>query len=584
MSTTLPAQAHGPEGALSAGGRRSSPHEPASRLAGLGTLLLLTGAGALGGLAGGWPAGHAGAGLPDIDHPLLAAWAWALQGLALAGFAGWWCTRPERPLRAVVLPTMLFALGWQVSGLWWLHVGLHRHAGQDWSLSAAAVLALSAYLASFSVVAMVLATAGWRRLHGRLAEHAALRPWVGAALFAAAWLLAELARDQVLTGFPWAAAGHAHLQGPMRPLVPWIGVHGCAALAAFAAAAAAGLWRQDGGSLRARRLGVAGLTAALAVPLALPDADFTQPAGRLNVALLQGNVDQQKKFDPRWVGHALDWHVARLAATRADLSLTPETAFPVLEQRLPERYWERLRQRAAQGPGALLLGMPRGRSNGSYDNALVVLGHPEALPGFEAGAVQRYAKQHLVPFTEFTPPGFRWLTRRLDLPLPDFAEGAGTTAPLRLRAADGSVQRIAPLICFEDLFTQDVGARFREPDEVPTLFANAGNLAWFEGSSAIARHLRIAQLRSLEFQRPAVRATNTGPTVAIDHLGRVTHALPPRTEGVLEAVVEGRQGLTPYAWWVSRLGLWPLAAIAFIVLAAPWWWRSPRAPPPAPRG
>lgn len=65
-------------------------------------------------------------------------------------------------------------------------------------------------------------------------------------------------------------------------------------------------------------------------------------------------------------------------------------------------------------------------------------------------------------------------------------------------------------------------------------------------------------------------ATNTGPTVAIDHLGRVTHALLPRTAGVPEAFVEGRQGLTPYARWISRFGLWPLAAVALAVLAAPW--------------
>lgn len=552
---------------------RSAMRARTSPLMGLATLLLMTGAGALVGLAGGWPAAGADsvrAELPDIAHPGLAAWAWALQGLAIATFAAWWWARPQRPLREVVVPSALFALGWQVSGLGWLHVGLHRHAGQDGLLSAAAVLALSAYLACFSVVATMLATAGWRRLHGRLARHPTRRPWVGAAIFAAAWLLAELGRAEVLTGFPWAAAGHAHLHGPMRPLVPWVGVHGSAALAAFAAAAAVGLWQRDGGSRRARGLGAAGLAAALCLLLALPDLDFTQPAGRLHVALLQGNVDQQKKFDPQWVGQALDWHLERLGTSRADLTLTPETSFPVLEQQLPERYRERLRRRAGQGPGALMVGMPHGRSDGSYHNTLVMLGHPDALPDFAAGEIRRYAKQHLVPLAEFTPPGLRWLTRRMDLPLPEFAPGAGTTAPLRLRAADGSVQRIAPLICFEDLFTEDVGERFRDTHQVPTVLANAGNLAWFEDSSAIARHLRIAQLRSLEFQRPTVRATNTGPTAAIDHLGRVTHALLPRTAGVLEAFVEGRQGLTPYARWMSRFGLWPLAAVALAVLAAPW--------------
>jgi apolipoprotein N-acyltransferase len=66
-----------------------------------------------------------------------------------------------------------------------------------------------------------------------------------------------------------------------------------------------------------------------------------------------------------------------------------------------------------------------------------------------------------------------------------------------------------------------------------------------------------------------VRATNTGATVAIDHLGRVTASLPRLTRGVLVAEVEGRGGLTPFAWWVSRTGLWPLwgAALATLVLS-----------------
>jgi apolipoprotein N-acyltransferase len=38
------------------------------------------------------------------------------------------------------------------------------------------------------------------------------------------------------------------------------------------------------------------------------------------------------------------------------------------------------------------------------------------------------------------------------------------------------------------------------------------------------------------------------------------------TRGVLEADVEGRVGLTPYAVWVSRFGLWPLWGLALLVV------------------
>ena len=67
-------------------------------------------------------------------------------------------------------------------------------------------------------------------------------------------------------------------------------------------------------------------------------------------------------------------------------------------------------------------------------------------------------------------------------------------------------------------------------------------------------------MRTLELQRPMLRATNTGATAVIDHRGVVTAALPPFTRGVLDARVEGRSGRTPFAAWAGTLR--PVAAVA----------------------
>jgi apolipoprotein N-acyltransferase len=65
-----------------------------------------------------------------------------------------------------------------------------------------------------------------------------------------------------------------------------------------------------------------------------------------------------------------------------------------------------------------------------------------------------------------------------------------------------------------------------------------------------------------------LRATNTGATVVIDHRGRVRHALAPHQVGVLVGEVEGRSGVTPFAAWAGRWGLWPLWLLALALVLA----------------
>jgi apolipoprotein N-acyltransferase len=94
------------------------------------------------------------------------------------------------------------------------------------------------------------------------------------------------------------------------------------------------------------------------------------------------------------------------------------------------------------------------------------------------------------------------------------------------------------------------------------------NIGWFGDSIAIEQHLHISRMRTLELQRPMLRATNTGATAVIDHRGQVLAALPAFTRGALAQEVEGREGLTPFVRWASRFGLWPPLVLALAVVAA----------------
>ncbi len=501
-------------------------------------------------LAGGWPLGieltvALAAGALHALPFALTRLGW-LQ-MACVAVLAWRVGAAGGAWRAALLGGA-FSSAWLVGSVWWLFISMHRYGGLPAWMAALAVLALCAFLSLYLAAAM----AAWVRWRPG-------RPAGDALLFAALWLLAELARGLIFTGFPWAAAGYAQVDGPLAGLAAWVGVYGIGAVSAGVAALVAGSVTAPG---RARWAAVAVALLLWFVPLALPQR-FTEPAGTLTVALIQGNVPQNEKFVTELQPEALGWALRQMVEARADLVVAPETVIPLLPSQLPDGLWESLRAAFADAGRAALIGVPLGDPATGYTNSAAGLSREAAaLPGGH----YRYDKHHLVPFGELIPWGFRWFVAKMDIPLGDFNRG-----PLGVPSFETQGQRIAPNICYEDLFGEELATRFVDPARAPTVLANLSNIAWFGDTVAIDQHLQISRLRAIELQRPMIRATNTGATALIDHHGRVVRALAPHTRGVLEGEVEGRRGNTPYADWVGRLGLWPAIGLALAVWVAVAW-------------
>lgn len=437
-----------------------------------------------------------------------------------------------------------FVTVWLSTTFWWLFIALHTYGGLPALLGVIAIVALAAALGLYYAVA---AWVFWRWRH--------VQPVVAALCFAALWTMAELARGTWLTGFGWGAVGYAHLDGPLAWYLPWLGSYGVGLLAAWGAASIA---------LLVSRRGIVNAALAASVfvlPLLAPPAwnNWTQASGTLSVTLLQGNIPQDEKFETgSGVPLALQWYAEQLQQSNTALVVAPETAVPLLPQQLPEGYWSALEQHFVNGKSTAIIGIPLGSYTQGYTNSVLALAPGQKEPW-------RYDKHHLVPFGEFIPPLFKWFTRMMNIPLGDFNRG-----PLGQPSLPVAGERVAPNICYEDLYGEELASRFADAALAPTVFANVSNLGWFNDSIALDQHLNISRARALEFQRPFVRATNTGTTAILDHKAVVQQALPRLTRGVLVGEVQGRTGVTPFAWWAARFGLWPLWVVCLLLIAAAW--------------
>jgi apolipoprotein N-acyltransferase len=376
-----------------------------------------------------------------------------------------------------------------------------------------------------------------------------LNPLFKCLLFAACWTAAELARAQWFTGFPWSAIGYAHVNGLLSYAAPWVGVYGIGFISAMSSCWLALVLSQKN-KTTTLKLQVAGLILLLCLPAYRQSEPIDQ---LLSVNLLQGNISQVTKYNSGRQ-QSLDWYEAQALKSKADLTVMPEIAIPYFKEELPSGYWEKLKNKYETGNQSLILGMPTLDKVKGYGNSAVGLGF---------GSEQQYEKYHLVPFGEFTPESLKWFTRLMVNELGDFNRGSLTQTPFIWKNI-----RLSLTICYEDLFGEELAARFLQEEGTPSLFVNISNIAWFGDTMVVNQHLDIARMRSLEFNRPTVRATNTGGTAVISAEGVILKQLPAFTQGILELEVNIKQnnGITPFAYWAGHWGLMPLWILCMSIM------------------
>jgi apolipoprotein N-acyltransferase len=452
---------------------------------------------------------------------------WVLGLLSLASLAWVFKLIHTAPSRAVQI-TAIFCTLWFTCGLCWLYISMNRYGNLPSPVAAAGVVLVAFYLAAFYAIATWMAR--------KLSSPKTINLW----LLASFWLLADMARGYLFSGFPWLAIGYAQIDTMLVQLAPYLGVYGISLCVLLLAAAAVTLLTK---TISATAPAIAALAISLvcvglAALLGVPDTKTSRTP--ISVALVQGNVPQDFKFDRARIGDTMQAYTTAVENSQAELIVLPETAWTTLWTYTPESIKDRLATKAKTH--TIVVGLPY-VGDGAISNSVAVV-TKEATLGY------RYDKHHLVPFGEYIPFGFSWFVKMMALPLGDFNRGRLDQPTLAI-----GQEKIAFNICYEDLFGEEIIEAVRNG---ATVLINTSNLAWFGDSHALYQHLQIARMRSIETARPMLRSTNTGTTAHIDVDGKVIAALPTFSQQSLSTKVIGSTGKTVYVQ-VGNLPVFMLA-------------------------
>jgi apolipoprotein N-acyltransferase len=247
--------------------------------------------------------------------------------------------------------------------------------------------------------------------------------------------------------------------------------------------------------------------------------------GSPRLSVVQGNIPQNLKWDPRQAGPIIKKYseLTREAAKDSpDMIIWPETAYPYLIADERSDAGE-IGELAAEIGIPILAGVVA-EKNGDYYN--------DALLFSEKGkAARKYEKLHLVPFGEYVPFGdrFSFIRDYIDKPIGDFREGkeytlfsmtsfSSSDSPQGTITRRTSFYKFGVLICFEDIFPELSRAFVKRG---ANFLVNITNDAWFGRTSAPEQHLQASVFRAVENRVPVIRAANTGVSCFVDSTGEI---------------------------------------------------------------
>jgi len=481
--------------------------------------------------------------------------------LAWVGFIPLMLSLWNRTQKEAFRTGLVFGVIYFFGTLYWIYHSIHVFGGIPFSASLAIVfllcLILGIYPALFSC--LFLAVIKKTKLPALLTA-----PVI--------WVVLEFLRSYALTGFPWASIGYSQYRFlHIIQVADITGIYGISflVLAVNGAIVDIVLIKRKLREMPLYPVGYAMiglLTLGLALAGSLGYGAWRLGQGRehgsFSVSIIQGNIEQDKKWEPVFQKEVLDvyFNLSKKAAEDSpQLIVWPETAIPFLYD-YDSANTEKLIAMQQSLKSYLLFGSVMMREQ-IKDKALLT---NSALLLDPAGKlVYKYDKIHLVPFGEYVPlRGILFFIDKMVAGIGDYVPGESYVK------AGTEFGGFGTMICYEIIFPGLVRKFFTRGGDFMVTITND---AWFGRTSGPYQHFAMAVFRAIENRKPVVRAANTGISGLIDSSGRITAATPIFTRQIVHGQVKMDNTMTFYTKYGDIFSYLCIVIFIIIVLNVKIW-------------
>ena len=402
-------------------------------------------------------------------------------------------------------------LVFNVGIIYWIALVVVNYGYLPLAIGLVAMLFLAAYLSIY----VALFAGGISYLRGKGINQIIAAPLL--------WTCLEYIKSHLFTGFPWENLAYSQYLNPkVIQIADITGIYGITFVivlinAVFCNLLNCCMYGYNGKSWKRPVIEITGALLLLMGIFIYGNLRISEVQAKLkiapslDIALIQGNIDQSIKWNPQNQQETLTTYkfLSNLKpASSSGLIVWPETAVPFYIQDMDAR--SRQVYQVAKDTGHwLLFGSPsylKEQNNTSYLNSAFLISPEGRISG-------RYDKVHLVPYGEYVPlrSVFPFIGK-LAVGVGDF-RGGEDYHPLAMNN-----HQIGVLICYEAIFPE---ASRSYKNMGAELLVNITNDAWFGFSSAPYQHLSMTVFRAVENRLYLLRAANTGISAIVNPAGEI---------------------------------------------------------------